>query len=85
MESKSELTSIEFESQESSCLDCALEPLAGLGGGPGGQGRGESPPFSGDWDRSTKDISARGGMVDTGVLGFCVCVSGTFVSEYWLW
>lgn len=37
-----------LESQDSLLLDFSLEPLAGLGGGPGGQGRGESPPFSGD-------------------------------------
>lgn len=57
-----------LEPQDSPCLDFTLEPLAGLGGGPGGQGRGESPPCPGDWDRSTKDISARGGIIDTGVL-----------------
>ena len=67
IESKSELTSTESEFQDISCRDGALETLAGLGGGPGGQGRGESPPLTGDWDRSIKDISARGGMVDTEV------------------
>lgn len=73
--------SSKLKPQDSPCLDFALEPLAGLGGGPGGQGRGESPPFSGDLDRSTKDISARGGIVDTGVFmvsyvciwNICVC------------
>lgn len=75
MASKSELTSTELEPQDSSCLDCTLGPLAGLGGGPGGQGRGESPPFTGDWERSTNDISARGGMLDTGnfrILYVCI-------------
>lgn len=74
IDSNSELTSNDLEAQDSSCLGCALELLAGLGGGPGGQGRGESPPFAGDWDRSTKDISARGGMVDSGVLRVFICV-----------
>lgn len=60
--------------QDSPCLDFALEPLAGLGGGPGGQGRGESPPCSGDWDRSTKDISARGGIMGLGRIYGLVCV-----------